>query len=98
MSWNHSEQELLQLLEAARTYHPNIQFEYKLGPSLPFLYVSLINNNGKLLTSVYHKSTTEPYVVPFISDHPCHEFGNVVQTALARAIRYPSTFDVYESE
>ena len=91
MTWNHSEQELLQLLEAANKYHPNIKLEYKIGPSLPFLDVFLMNNNGTLLTSVYHKPTAEPYVVPFISDHPRH-------TALTRAIRYSSTFDAYEKE
>ena len=98
MTWNHSEQELLQLLEAASKYHPNMKFEYKIGQSLPFLDVFLMNNNGTLLTSVYRKPTTEPYVVPFISDHPRHVFGNVIHTALTRAIRYSSTFDAYENE
>ena len=98
MTWNHSEQELLQLLEAASKYHPNMKFEYKIGQSLPFLDVFLMNNNGTLLTSVYHKPTTEPYVVPFISDHPRHVFGNVIHTALNRATRYSSTFDAYEKE
>ena len=50
MPWNYSEQELLQLLE----YHPNIKLEYKIGSSLPFRDVFLMNNNGTLLTSVYH--------------------------------------------
>ena len=98
MTWNKSEKELIKLLEDANKYHPNIKFDYKIGSRLPFLDVFLLNHNGILSTSVYHKSTSEPYVVPFISDHPRHVFGNVVQTALTRAIRYSSTFTAYEQE
>ena len=98
MTWNKSEKELIQLLEQANKYHPNIKLDYKIGASLPFLDVFLVNHKGILSTSVYHKPTAEPYVVPFISDHPRHVFGNVIQTALNRAIRYSSTFLAYEQE
>ena len=57
-----------------------------------------MNHNGILSTSVYYKPTSEPYVVPFISDHPRHVFGNVIQTALTRAIQYSSTLETYEQE
>ncbi|CAF4748954.1 unnamed protein product, partial [Rotaria socialis] len=40
----------------------------------------------------------EPYVVPFISDHPRHVFENIVQTSLRRAIKYSSTFQLFEDE
>ncbi|CAF4343326.1 unnamed protein product, partial [Rotaria sp. Silwood2] len=80
-----SEKSLKDLLDAANSWHPNIKLEYKIGKSLPFLDVLLINNNGILSTSVYHKPAAEPYVVPFISDHPQHVFVNVIQTSLARA-------------
>lgn len=98
MTWNLSEQELVKLLDTANQHHSNIKFDYKIGQSLPFLDVFLMNNNGILSTSVYHKPTAEPYVVPFISDHPRHVFSNVVQTALTRAIRYSSSFQAYEHE
>ncbi len=98
MTWNRSEKELRKLLEEANTWHQNIKLEYKISQSLPFLDVLLTNDNGILLTSVYHKPTAQPYVVPFISDHPRHVFGNVIQTALTRAIRYSSTFETFNQE
>jgi hypothetical protein len=98
MTWNKSEKELRTLLDEANTWHPNIKLDYKIGQSLPFLDVLLTNNNGLLSTSVYHKPTTEPYVVPFISDHPQHVFSNIIQTVLTRTVRYSSTFDTFNYE
>ncbi|CAF2217162.1 unnamed protein product, partial [Rotaria magnacalcarata] len=65
---------------------------------LPFLDVVLTNNNGMLSTSVYHKPAAEPYVVPFISDHPRYTFVNVIQTSLTRALRNSSTFEIFNNE
>ncbi|CAF2085198.1 unnamed protein product, partial [Rotaria magnacalcarata] len=65
---------------------------------LPFLDVLLTNINGTLSTSVYHKPAAEPYVVPFISDHPRHVFDNIVQTSLRRAVKYSSTFHLFNDE
>ena len=55
MTWNPSEKELIKLLEEANTWHTNIKLGYKIGQCLPFLDVLLMNNNGILQTSVYHK-------------------------------------------
>ena len=98
MTWNKSEEELKHFLDQANEWHPNITFEYKIGKNLPFLDVLLVNNNGTLTTSVYHKPAAEPYATPFISDHPRHVFVNVITTALARAVRYSSTFDAFNIE
>ncbi|CAF1153815.1 unnamed protein product [Rotaria sordida] len=98
ITWNRSEQELINFLNEANNWHPNIKLDYKIGKSLPFLDVLVTNNNGILETSVYHKPAGEPYVVPFISDHPRHVFGNIIQTALARAVRYSSTFQAFKKE
>ena len=98
MTWNRSKQELIHFLEEANRWHPNIKFEYTISQSLPFLDIFLTHDHGILSTSVYHKSASEPCVVPFISDHLPHVFGNVVQTAINRAIRYSSTFDTYQKE
>jgi hypothetical protein len=98
MTWNKSEEELKTFLNNANEWHTNIKFEYKIGKSLPFLDVLLTNNKGILSTSVYHKPAAEPYVIPFISDHPRHVFINVITTALARAVRYSSTFDAFNIE
>ncbi|CAF5022479.1 unnamed protein product, partial [Rotaria magnacalcarata] len=66
--------------------------------SLLFLDVLLTNINGALSTSSYHKPAAEPYVVPFISDHPRHVFENIVQTSLRRAIKYSLTFQSFNDE
>ncbi|CAF4939680.1 unnamed protein product, partial [Rotaria socialis] len=98
MTWNKSENELKKVLDNANTWHPNIKLEYKIGKSLPFLDILLTNINGTLSTSVYHKPAAEPYIVPFISDHPRHVFENIVQTSLRRAIKYSSTFQLFNDE
>ena len=98
MTWNKSEEELRTFLDGANKWHANIKFDYKIGKSLPFLDVLLTNNNGTLSTSVYHKPAAEPYVIPFVSDHPRHVFVNIVKTALARVVQYSSTFDAFNTE
>ncbi|CAF1682093.1 unnamed protein product, partial [Adineta ricciae] len=98
MTWNKSEQQLRELLHEANQWHPNIKLDYKISQNLPFLDVLLTNNDGILQTSVYHKPTTEPYVVPFTSDHHPYIYANMIQTALARAIRYSSTFEAFNQE
>lgn len=98
MTWNKSEEELKNFLDKANEWHKNIKFEYKIGKSLPFLDVLLTYNNGTLSTSVYHKPAAEPYVTPFISDHPRHVFVNIITTALARVVRYSSTLEAFNIE
>lgn len=98
MTWNKSEEDLKLFLQTANEWHPNIKFDYKIGKSVPFLDILLTNNKGTLSTSVYHKPAVEPYVIPFISDHPRHVFANVVTTALQRAVRYSSTFEAFNAE
>ncbi|CAM4819703.1 unnamed protein product [Rotaria magnacalcarata] len=95
---NESEDNIKQLLEAANHFHPNIKLEYHIAKCVPFLDILIHNNNGNLATSVYHKPSAEPTVVSFLSDHPRHTFRNVIRTSLTRAIRYSSTFEVFNNE
>jgi hypothetical protein len=87
-----------QLLKDVNEWHPNIKLQGNIGKSVPFLDVLVKNDQGVLHTSVYHKPSAEPYVVPFLSDHPRHTFPNIIQMALVRAIRYSSTFATFNSE
>lgn len=98
MTWNRSERELRQLLDEANTWHSNIKLDYQIGKNLPFLDVLLIKENGSLSTSIYRKTSAEPYVVPFLSDHPRHVFANVIQGALTRAVRYSSSYAAFDHE
>ncbi|CAF3880665.1 unnamed protein product [Rotaria sp. Silwood1] len=95
---NQSEDKVKQLLEAANEFHPNIKLDYKISKSVPFLDVYLENKNGILASSIYHKPSAEPTVISFLSDHPRHVFRNVIQTALTRAVRYSSTFEIFNNE
>ncbi|CAF3160897.1 unnamed protein product [Rotaria sp. Silwood2] len=87
-----------ELLEAANNFHPNIKLEYNIGKFVAFLDVLVKNNNGILASSIYHKPSAQPTVVSFLSDHPRHVFRNVIQTVLTRAVRYSSTFEVFNNE
>ncbi|CAF1580242.1 unnamed protein product [Rotaria magnacalcarata] len=98
MTWNKSENELKKIIENANTWHPNIKLEYNIGKSLLFLDVLLTNINGALSTSAYHKPAAEPYIVPFISEHPRYVFDNIVQTSRRRAIEYSSTLQSFNDE
>ena len=98
MTWNQSEQALRTLLDAANQWHPNIKLDFQISRSLPFLDVVFTNNNGTLSTAVYHKPASEPYVVPFLSDHPRHVFRNIIRGALTRAVRYSSNFEAFHHE
>ncbi|CAF1290969.1 unnamed protein product [Rotaria sp. Silwood1] len=95
---NETEGKVKELLEAANNFHPNIKLEYTIGKSAPFLDVFVKNNHGILASSIYHKPSAQPTVVSFSSDHPRHVFRNVIQTALTRAVRYSSSFEVFNNE
>jgi hypothetical protein len=95
---NESIETIQQILDDANTWHPNIKLKAQISTSVPFLDVLVSNEQGVLHTSVYHKPSAEPYVVPFLSDHPRHTFPNIVQTALVRAVRYSSTYEAFTQE
>ena len=65
---------------------------------MPFLDLLLSNQNGRLVSSVYHKPAAEPTLLSFLSDHPRHVFRNVIQTGLIRAVRYSSTLEAFNIE
>ena len=95
---NESFEKIEEMLNEANNFHPNIKLTGKIGQCVTFLDVQINNNNGNLFTSVYHKPTAEPYVIPFKSDHARHTFGNIVQGALTRAVCYSSTPKEFDDE
>ncbi|CAM4843744.1 unnamed protein product [Rotaria magnacalcarata] len=86
------------MLENANKYHVNIKLTHEIGSCVSFLDVQINNHDGNIITSVYHKEASEPYIVPFKSDHPRHIFENIITTALLRAIRYSSTLQTFNHE
>ena len=86
------------MLDEVNNFHLNFKLTRQIGTSLSFLDVFIEHQNGILTTSVHHKEAAEPYVLPFTSDHSRHVFGNIIETALLRAIRYSSTLDIFNTE
>jgi hypothetical protein len=86
------------MLNEANKFHPNIKSTHQIGTSLPFLDAFIENKSGILTTSVYHKEVAVPYILSFKSDHPHHVLGDIIETALLRAIRYSSTSDIFHIE
>ncbi|CAF4674735.1 unnamed protein product, partial [Rotaria socialis] len=97
-TFNEPKTKIEAVIKKANDFHPNIKLEANIGSCVSFLDLLINNKNGILSTSVHHKTAAEPCVVPFISDHPRHVFSNIIQAALLRAVRYSSTFDIFEKE
>ncbi len=86
------------MLDEANKLDPNIKLVRQLGTSVSFLDLFIENKNGIFVTSVFHKQAAEPYIVPFISDHPRQVFKNVIDTALMRSVRYSSTLSTFHEQ
>ncbi|CAF1421199.1 unnamed protein product [Adineta ricciae] len=85
-------------LEKANNKDINIKISTSINTSVHFLDVTVINESGHLRTSIYHKPTTEPYVLPYTSDHPRHIYRNIPYAALLRAARICSNVEDFHSE
>ncbi|CAF1416219.1 unnamed protein product [Adineta ricciae] len=84
-------------LQKAQTKDINIEITPVIGTSVNFLDVIVINENGHLRTSIYHKPTAQPYFLPYTSDHRRHIHRNIPYTALLRAARlcsHAKDFDI----
>lgn len=89
---------LLKQVDRWNTFDINIQLSANFSTNANFLDLYIENQNGQLLTNVYHKSSYESYYLPFNSIHPLHMKKNIPFAMLLRAIRYCSTFEVYLDE
>ena len=93
MTTNESLGEITAQLKRAGNKDVNIKIVYHIATSVDFLDVTISNENGRLRTSVYHKSAAEPYILPFTSDHPRHIHHNIPYAALLRAARLCSNVE-----
>ena len=98
MTFNSNRVEIQKLIDRVARLHPTIQINYTISKRISFLDVQIENTDCGLVTSVHHKQSCEPYVVPFSSDHPRHVFENIIQGSLVRAIRYSSTLTLFQPE
>ena len=87
MTTNQTIEEINILLMKMETKDVNIKITSTINTTVHFLDVTIANENGHLRTSLYHKPTSEPYILPYTSDHPRHIQRNIPYAALLRAAR-----------
>jgi len=76
----------------------NIRITRSFGSTIEFLDVLVNNDHGQLKTSVFHKPAAEPYLLPYLSEHPRHIHSNTIKGALFRAIRLCSHAEDFDHE
>ena len=95
---NDSIHNVKKLFKEANNRHANIKLTSTIQNPNSFLDLNIKNVGEDFITSVYHKPSAEPYIVPYKSDHPRHVFANIIECALLRAIRYSSTVQEFNHE
>ena len=98
MTTNETDEHINRVLLQAKTKDKNIEIESTIGGSANYLDVTIINDDGRLTTKVYHKSTAEAYYLPYTSDHPHRYHRNIPYSALVRAARLCSNYDDFNRE
>jgi len=98
MTTNLSVDKINELLDRANLKDENIRISRSIGCNIDFLDVSIFNNQGQLKTTVFHKPAAEPYIIPFLSDHPRYIHRNTIKGALFRAVRLCSNVEDFDKE
>ena len=98
MTTNQGINEVEKQLQIASKRDKNIKINYEINTSVNFLDITIANENGCLKTTIYHKPTTEPYILPFTSDHPRHILRNIPYAALLLVARLCSHVDDFNLE
>ena len=76
----------------------NIKIQSRISTLVHILDVTITNENGQLRTFIFHKATTEPYILPFRSNHPHHVRRNIPYAALLSAVCVCSHVNDFNSE
>ena len=76
----------------------NVELSETIGPTAEYLDIRIGNEEGRLVSEVYHKPSHEPYYLPYTSVHNEHIKKNIPFGALVRAIRYSSSFNAFKRE
>ena len=78
-------------LDTADQKDRNIRIKYQIQSCVEFLDVVVQHHNGQPTTSVFHKPTAEPCILPQTSDHSRHVHRNIPYAALLRAVQICSS-------
>ena len=95
---NWPERHLLKQIEKWNQIDQNIKLQAHIGHTTNFLDLYMQNDNGVLVTCVFHKPSYEPYYLPFNSIHPMHMKKNIAFAMCLRTIRYCSSFQSFINE
>ena len=87
MTTNLSFDQIKDFLDTTDRKDRNVRIKYQIQSRVYFLDVVVQNDNGQLITSVFHKPTAEPYILPHTSDHPRHVHCYTPYAALLQAAR-----------
>ena len=98
LTTNLSREEIDARMREADSKDPNIRISYTIASAVDFLDVTISNDEGHLITSIFHKPAAEPYVLPYTSDHPRHVHRNIPYAALLRAARLCSNVHDFDLE
>ncbi|CAF5053977.1 unnamed protein product, partial [Rotaria sp. Silwood1] len=98
MTSNEPVENIEALLDRENEKDPNIRITYTIHESVEFLDVLIENIQGQLKTSVFRKPAAEPYILPYMSDHPRYIHSNTIHTALLRGIRLCSDVEAFDQE
>ncbi|CAF3371216.1 unnamed protein product [Rotaria sp. Silwood2] len=69
-----------------------------IGSDVHFLHAFIENQKGRLYTSVYHDSISQPFLLPYTHSHPRLFHPQWFRAALIRAGQYCSSFEDFEEE
>ena len=97
-TWNNAKETLRAHLLAIATKHPNVHMQILIGPSVRFLDVYIENQNGQLVTRVYHHPTIQGYTLPYVSGHSKASHGDWLRSALIQAVYCCSSVDDFQQE
>ena len=98
MTTNETLTDISNILESMQNKDVNIKITSTINTTVDFLDVTITNQDGHLKTTIFHKPTTEPYILPYTSDHPVHIRRNIPYAALLRAARICSHVEDFNNE
>ncbi|CAF1365052.1 unnamed protein product [Rotaria sp. Silwood1] len=98
MTTNLSKGGILKELDETIKTDSNVKISTTISQSLEYLDFTIENINGHLKISIYHKSASEPYIIPYESDHPRHIHVNLIYIALMRAARNCSNVEDFDMD
>ena len=85
-------------LNELKQQHPNIEISTSIGSTVNFLNATLENKNGNLYSYMYHDPSIQPFLLPYISNHPRLGHRQWFRFALIRAGLYCVCYEDFEEE